>query len=261
MIFLAALLAIAFFLVAFFAFVGPSPRTTSENLSSGSEILLPIPRAKSGVIAEEAILRRKSFREWRKEPIDLEDLAIILWAAQGVSECREWCRRTVPSAGATYPLVVYVVVGEEGVRAAGGFLSAGVYRYDSLRHSLALVKRGDVREELWAASLRQDWVLEAPVSIVICAIYERTTGRYGERGVRYVHMEAGHAGQNIYLAAAALNLGTVAVGAFEDDKVAKIISAKRGEAPLYIFPIGVPAERYTPSFEELRELIEELRRG
>ena len=223
-------------------------------------ILLPLPRPKSGVVLEEALLNRRSVREWAPEPLELEDLALLLWAAQGVTEFTGWYRRTAPSAGATYPLEVYVVVGEKGVRNGTSYLEAGVYKYNPLRHSLTLAVKGDRRRELWEAALRQDWVRDAPASIVICAVYERTTRRYGERGYRYVHMEAGHAGQNIYLQAAALGLGTVAVGAFDDEAIAEIIGAQPGETPLYIFPVGVPRERYRIAFEELRRLYETTRR-
>jgi len=226
-----------------------------------AEILLPLPRPKSGVVLEEALLNRRSVREWAPEPLELEDLSLLLWAAQGITEFTGWYRRTAPSAGATYPLEVYVVVGEQGVRNGTSYLEAGVYKYNPLRHSLTLVKGGDLRRELWEAALRQDWVRDAPASIVICAVYERTTRRYGERGYRYVHMEAGHAGQNIYLQAAALGLGTVAVGAFDDEAVARIVGAQRGETPLYIFPVGFPRERYAITFENLHKLYESTRRG
>lgn len=228
---------------------------------SASELLLPLPTPKSGMALEDALLNRRSVREWAPEPLELEDLSLLLWAAQGVTEFAGWYRRTAPSAGATYPLEVYVVVGERGVRNGTSYLEAGVYKYNPLRHSLTLVVKGDRRRELWEAALRQDWVRDAPASIVICAVYERTTMRYGERGYRYVHMEAGHAGQNVYLQAAALGLGTVAVGAFDDEAVAKTIGAQSSEAPLYIFPVGVPRESHQLTFEELRELYETIRRG
>jgi len=233
----------------------------AERIVSGQEILLPLPSRATDMSVEEAMLSRKSVRAWRSEPLKLEELSMILWAAQGITEYTGWYRRTAPSAGATYPLEVYVVVGERGVRTGEGFLEAGVYKYNPLRHSLILVKQGDFRRELWEASLRQDWVRDAPVSVVICAVFERTTSRYGERGVRYVHMEAGHAGQNIYLMAAALRLGTVAVGAFYDEAVSRVVGAQSGEEPLYVFPVGVPAELYRGSFDELSALYSRTRRG
>ncbi len=236
---------------------------TSGVAMVGDEILLPLPSKVTALTVEEVILLRKSIREWRREPIDVAQLSMILWATQGIVEYAGfgWYRRAAPSAGATYPLEVYVVVGERGVRVGAEYLRAGVYKYDYMRHSLRLVKEGDQRVELWRAALRQDWVRDAPVTIVLCAVYERTTGRYGERGVRYVHMELGHVGQNIYLMATALGLGTVAIGAFYDEDVARIVSAARNERPLYLFPVGVPERPHRATFEDLRGLYERLRGG
>ncbi|MEM4919146.1 MAG: SagB/ThcOx family dehydrogenase [Thermofilaceae archaeon] len=262
LVYLAAAVAAAVAVAAILLYRG-GEAPVGEAVVVGEEVLLPLPRVKTEMRVEEALLHRKSIREWRDEPLDVEDLALLLWAAQGVTEHAgwDWYRRTAPSAGATYPLEVYVVIGEKGVRSGSGYLEAGVYRYNPFRHSLTLVRRGDARRELWEASWRQDWVRDAPVSIVICAVYERTTSRYGERGVRYVILEAGHVGQNIYLMATALNLGTVAIGAFDDAAVARAISARAGEAPLYVYPVGVPRELYRGSFDEVRRLIEGRRRG
>lgn len=256
----AAAAAAVLLVILFFQRGGEAP--VEEARVVGGEVLLPLPRVKSEMRVEEALLHRKSIREWRDEPLDVEDLALILWAAQGITEYAgwDWYRRTAPSAGATYPLEIYVVIGEKGVRSGSGYMEAGVYRYNPLRHSLTLVRRGDARREVWEASWRQDWVRDAPLSIVICAVYERTTKRYGERGIRYVVLEAGHVGQNIYLMATALNLGTVAIGAFDDAALARAINAQADEAPLYVYPVGVPRAPYRGSFEEVRELIEGLRR-
>ncbi|MEO3993397.1 MAG: SagB/ThcOx family dehydrogenase [Desulfurococcaceae archaeon TW002] len=228
----------------------------------GGELLLPLPRKITIITVEEAILLRKSIREWKDSPITVEQLSMILWASQGVVEDVDgWLRRASPSAGATYPLEVYVVIGERGVSLGNeSYVEAGVYKYDYVRHSLKLIKEGDFRDDLWRATLRQDWVREAPVSLVICAVYERTTWRYGERGVRYVHIEVGHVGQNIYLMSTALGLGTVAVGAFHDDEVARVVNAQRDERPLYVFPVGVPLRPYKTDFRELQELYSRLRR-
>ncbi|HIP65218.1 MAG TPA: SagB/ThcOx family dehydrogenase, partial [Pyrodictium sp.] len=217
----------------------------------GEEVLLPLPKKTTSVTVEEAILLRRSIRDYTRDPITIEQLSMVLWAAQGITDARRRFR-AAPSAGATYPLEIYVVVGEKGVVLENNsYLKPGVYKYNVYRHSLVLVKEGDYREELSKAALNQRWVREAPVNIVICAVYERTTSRYGERGIRYVHIEVGHVGQNIYLMATALGLGTVAVGAFYDDQVARIIGAKPEEHPLYIMPIGVPAKPYKTSFEEI----------
>ena len=215
---------------------------------------LPFPRLKGGVSVEEAIARRRSIRSYRDVPLTLEQLSQILWAAQGITE-PERRFRAAPSAGATYPLEVYVVVGEGGVKG----LRAGVYRYDPLRHVLVMVKEGNLRVKLSEAALGQPWVRSAPVCLVIAADYSRTTNRYGERGIRYVHMEAGHVGQNVYLEATALGLGTVAVGAFRDEEVKSLLGIP--EDPLYIMPIGVPKATYELREEDLRAFYERMRKG
>ncbi len=220
-------------------------------VGNGSIIYLPLPIFKGNMSLEEAILHRRSIREYRKESLTLHQLSQLLWAAQGITEVR-WGFRASPSAGATYPLEIYVVVGNNGVRE----LASGVYRYKPHSHSLVLVKKGDVREELYSACLNQEWVRDAPVVLVIVADYERTTRVYGERGIRYVHMEVGHVGQNIYLEATALGLGTVAVGAFYDDEVRVIIGAPENHHPLYVMPVGVPVKPYEVTPQEIYNYIE-----
>ena len=209
----------------------PHLERTRLGSPGGNVTLLPEPKLTGEVSVEEAIARRRSVREYRDEPITLEQLSQLLWAAQGITD---WKRkyRSAPSAGPTYPFEVYVVAGNvEG-------LKPGVYIYDPFKHALREVKPGDYRKELEKAALDQDWVGRAAVDIVLVAFYERTTRVYGERGIRYVHMEAGHIGENIYLEATALGLGTVAVGAFDDERVAEILGTSG--SPLYIFPVGVP---------------------
>ncbi|NJE00892.1 SagB/ThcOx family dehydrogenase [Thermococcus sp. JdF3] len=167
----------------------------------------------------------------RDEPLTLQQVSQILWAAYGVNR---WGKRTSPSAGACYPFEVYVVVsGVEG-------LTPGIYLYDGKAHALELIREGHFGKTLAEACLNQRCVATAPVNVVIVAHYERTTRRYGERGIRYVHIDAGHMGQNIYLQATALGLGTVAVGAFRDEEVKRAMNVP-GE-PLYVFPLGVPGE-------------------
>ena len=163
----------------------------------------------------------------------LAELAQLLWAAQGITS--HWGGRTAPSAGALYPLETYVAVGNvEG-------LSNGVYKYKPERHELSKLRDGDVRLELGDAALQQVYVSKAAIHIVIAAVYDRTTIKYGDRGIRYVHMEAGHAAQNICLQATALNLGVVPVGAFYDDQLKSILTMPDNEAPLYIIPVGKKA--------------------
>ena len=143
--------------------------------------------------------------------------------------------RAAPSAGARYPLEVYVVAGTPGVEG----LASGVYHYRPDRHDLTRERTGDRRAALRAAAVDQEAVEAAPVDVVLCGVDERTTGRYGERGrLRYVPMEAGHAGENLYLQAESLGLSTVSIGAFRDERVREILGVGERQRPLYIFPVG-----------------------
>lgn len=190
------------------------------------EIRLPKPKEKGSVSIEEALNQRKSVRDYKKASMSLEEVSQLLWAGSG----KNLYRRTAPSAGATYPLEIYLIAGEvEG-------LEPGIYRYSIPRHSLEKTREQDVRKALCRAALEQRMIERAPVSIIISADYGRTTGHYGQRGVRYVHMEVGHVGQNVSLQALAMSMGTVMIGAFDDQRVREILEID--EEPLYIIPVG-----------------------
>jgi len=220
--------------VALFFFILPlQERQVKEEYLKKIEVgeisKLPEPVYKSNTSVEEALLERRSIRTYSKENLTIEEVSQLLWAAQGIT-APAWGGRTAPSAGATYPLELYLVVGD----VTG--LDKGVYKYIPDGHVIKKVMEGDIREELAVAALGQRWVRDAPINIVFTAVYERTTKRYGDRGIRYVHMEVGHAAQNVHLQAVSLNLGTVVVGAFRDDVVKKIMNIP--EDPLYIMPVG-----------------------
>lgn len=183
---------------------------------------------------EEAIARRRSVRRFRGEPLSLSQLSQALWAAQGITDARGL--RAAPSAGATYPLEVFVFVGRGGVEG----LAEGIYHYNVKNHSLHLHEGGDQRGELASAALNQEFIAQAPVDIVLCALYERTSRGYGRRAERYVPMEVGHVGQNVSLQAVALGLATVMVGAFEDERVSILMDLAEEVKPLYIIPLGKP---------------------
>jgi len=195
----------------------------------GAGLTLPDPRIGSGPSVSEALEARRSVRQFRQGPITLGNAGQLLWAAQGQNRPE---RRTAPSAGGLYPLTAYLVAG------AVADLPAGIYRYLPAGHRLEKVAEGDRRDRLADAALGQPWVRRAPAAIVLTGAYSRTTGKYGERGRRYVHMEAGHAGQNVYLQAEALDLGTVMVGAFSDKAVARLLGVEGTETPLAIMPVG-----------------------
>ena len=207
-------------------------------------IKLPSPQLKGKVSLEETILRRRSVRRYRREPLDLSQLSQILWSAQGITGTRGF--RAAPSAGATYPLEIFVFVGKQSIIASEAKqafeeLQAGIYHYEPKSHSLSLHTSGDLRPDLARAALDEEFIVQAPVDIVICALYHRTSYRYGSRGERYVHMEVGHVGENIHLQAVALGLATVEVGAFHDEEVWKILGVDEQIKPLYIMPVGKPA--------------------
>jgi SagB-type dehydrogenase family enzyme len=193
-------------------------------------IKLPKPRFRGTVSIEEALRRRRSTRNFSRTPLSLQEVSQVLWAAQGVTGA--FNERTAPSAGGTFPLETYLVVDRVDE------VPPGVYKYRIRAHELHQVVTGDIRAELAAAALDQSCVSRGVAAVVLCAVYKRTTSEYGDRGVAYVHMEIGHVGQNIHLQAAALGLGTVAVGAFDDDAVARLLKLPKNETPLYIMPLG-----------------------
>lgn len=191
---------------------------------------LPPPRLTGGIPIERVLAERRSVREFRDAPLTLAEAGQLLWAAQGITSARGY--RTTPSAGALYPLEVHLAaVTVEG-------LSAGLYRYRPDGHLLVKTVSGDPRLPLFGAALQQPCVSQAPAAIVLTAVVARMTGKYGRRGVRYVHMEAGYAAQNIHLEAEALGLGTVSVGAFEDAAVKRMLALPKEEEPLAIIPVG-----------------------
>lgn len=179
------------------------------------------------------ILRqRRTHREFAEQPVSLLQVAQLLWAAQGITSDKGY--RTAPSAGALYPLELHLVAGQvEG-------LPAGSYRYDPTRHSLQRKKTGELRSALATAALHQDWIAQAPAIIVISSIDERTMKKYGIRGIRYVQMEAGHAGQNLLLQAVALGLVAATVGAFHEQSLHRLLGLAEAERPLVIFAVGYP---------------------
>ena len=191
---------------------------------------LPEPRITGDLSVEQAISQRSSTRTYARGALSLAEVAQLLWAAQG--ETREGGYRSTPSAGALYPLELYLVAYE--VKG----LPAGVYRYVSAGH--ALEEHGGIgqRGQLAASALDQACVRNAPAVIVFTGVYARTMQKYGQRAVRYVHMEVGHAAQNVYLQATTLGLGTLMVGAFDDDAVAGLLGLPADHEPLALMPVG-----------------------
>ena len=213
----------------------PTQEVSTPVVEKMLPIALPAPRLKGDMSLEEAISKRRSRREFKDSPLTLEQVSQILWAAQGITD--PGGLRAAPSAGALYPLDLYLVVGRRGVKG----LVESAYHYDPRGHALERILEGDVREAVARVAVEQMFIAEAPVILVITGEYERTTWKYSDRGLRYVHMEAGHAAQNVYLQAEALGLGTVTAGAFQDEELSRTLGLPTERRPLYVMPIGHPA--------------------
>jgi SagB-type dehydrogenase family enzyme len=198
-------------------------------------IKLPQPDRLGELPLEEALARRRSVRSYSRTPLALSEISQLLWAAQGITSKEG--DRTAPSAGALYPLELYVVAGKVEE------LPQGVYKYRPHKHDLVKTSDGDLRASLAAAALDQSCIKNGSVVFVIAAVYERVTGKYGDRGVQYTHIEVGLAGQNIYLQAETLGLGTVMVGAFYEEKVAKLLNMPDNEIALALMPVGRKKKR------------------
>lgn len=208
--------------------------------TSLSATALPPPSTDGTVSIEKVLAERRSIRDFSEEPLTLAEVSQLLWAAYGITYTRDGMPafvrgglKTAPSAGARYPLEVYLVAGN----VTG--LEPGIYYYVPQGHVIHLIAKGDHRQRLMEACWGQSFVGEAPASIVYSAVYERCTVKYGQRGRdRYVCMDLGHSGQNVYLQCGSLGLGTCAVGAFEDEKVHAAVGMTDREEALYVMPIG-----------------------
>ena len=194
---------------------------------------LPPPKREGAISVEQAIWQRRTVRAFRPQALRRDQLSQLLWAAQGVTAF-SGSKRATPSAGALYPMDVYVVLGLDCIARMEG----GVYRFEPQDHALSLVIQRDTRDAVARACLSQMWMATAPLHLVITAEYNRITGKYGNRGVRYTMIEAGHIGQNIFLQAEALGLKAGIVGAYYDKKLIEIMNLPRTHEPLLIMPIG-----------------------
>lgn len=214
-------------LMLMFGIFGQPPATPGAEL-----VKLPPPALKGAVSVEEALHARRTVRHFAARALDLPQVSQLLWATQGITDPRGL--RTAPSAGATYPLEIYLVAGERGVTG----LAPGLYRYRPGEHALELTLKGELRAPVARACLSQSWMADAPVMVVFAAEFRRCTARYGERGVMYTHMEVGHAGENLFLQAGALGLAAGIVGAFTDKALGETLRLPREHAPLLVMPVG-----------------------
>ena len=199
-----------------------------SRTKASKRIRLPRPAIKGQhYCLEETLAARRSVREFTDEPLTEAEISQLLWSAQGVTDAEGL--RAAPSAGALYPLELYVA------------MSTGFYKYDHVRHELTLSRDEDVKRKLYDAALAQDAIVAAPVVFLITAVVARTQRKYGQWAEGYVMMEVGHVAQNLLLQAVALDLGGVPIGAFDDEQVKDALRLAAGESPLYLIPVGHPA--------------------
>ncbi len=199
-------------------------------MSGPRPITLPEPRIDNGMSVERALRQRRSMRSFKAGSLTLAEVAQLLWSAQGITDRQGL--RTAPSAGALYPLELYLVA------ASVDDLAGGVYHYRPDKHRLDHHGDTDVITSLAHAALDQACIGEAAAIVVFSAVYERTARKYGKRAKRYAHIEIGHAAENLFLQAVALGLHTVVVGAFQDDAVSRALGLPEDQAPLLLMPVG-----------------------
>ncbi len=200
------------------------------NFKTKETMQLPDPVKDGDMSLEKTLTLRRSKRSYTDEPLTIEQISQLLWSAQGVTSERGF--RTAPTAGGTLPLEMFFVVNNVDD------LKQGIYQYHPDDHSISLIREGYYSDDLTRACMGQSMVRDASVNFIFGAVYERTTSRYGERGYRYVYNEIGHASQNLHLQAASLDLGTVVIGAYDDDEVERILDLDPEINILYIMPVG-----------------------
>ena len=206
--------------------------------SAWGEVKLPKPSFTGTMSVEAAMVAKKSVRNFSSTPLTLGQVSQLLWSANGnlaYDAVSGATTKVVPSAGALYPLEIFLLSGKDTVTG----LPAGVHQYKPATNNLETISSGDSRASLAQAALSQLWLARAPAIIVIAAAFGRTTSKYGpEVGARFVLMEAGNSNQNLYLQAAALGLRAGTVGAFQDGPVAAAIKLPKGISPLLIVAVG-----------------------
>lgn len=220
----------AFFIISInFVFLKDGECHMSQSKETGI-IKLSKPDRTGNASLEQALSGRRSIRDFSDSRLTLEQISQLLWAACGISGPHGF--RTAPSAGALYPLDVYIVSGSN----IG--LDAGIYHYNVNNHSLNKLSTTDLRADFCKAALSQSAIKKAPVTFLMTGVFKKTTVKYGHRGFQYVYMEAGHAGQNILLQAWSLGLGALPIGAFQDNEIKRLMNFSADEHPLYLIPVG-----------------------
>lgn len=205
----------------------------SAGISVGDTVALPSPESAGTGSLQAALRSRRSVREFGPHALPLEVVSQLLWSAQGITSAHGG--RTAPSAGGLYPIEIDLVSGSVTD------LPVGLYRYRAADHRLRLRQAGDLREPLRDVAFQQREIAAAAAIIVIVAVPARSEIKYAERAERYIHMEVGHVAQNVCLQVAALGIGSVVIGAFDDAGVSEALGLGMGEAPVALLPVGYPA--------------------
>ena len=202
----------------------------NKQMESESKIFLPKDFIKGKLSVFDSIKTRRSIRDYSKQPVSLKELSTLLFATQGITSDY---KRAAPSAGALYPMETYLVVNY----VAG--LEKGLYHYLAQEHSLEIVKLGDFAQEIKEKCLNQAPLEDAAVDFIWTAVSERTTQKYGERGIRYIFIEVGHISENLYLQGNSMGLGVVSIGAFDDQAINEFLGVDpKKETVVYINAVG-----------------------
>jgi SagB-type dehydrogenase family enzyme len=237
---LVAIVLLSVFLVAYISysvFIQPAEVKYQSRQILGI-VDLPQAEVTSNMSVDQAIENRRSVRNFSSTSLTLNDVSQLLWAAQGITDS-EKDFRAAPSAGHVYPLELYLVVGNNSVQG----LDSGIYLYIPENHTLEKFAEGDLRYNLSQAAHQQQWVNDAPINLVITGNYQKMRDKYSDENLstRFVDMEAGHVGENIYLESVSRGLATVAIGSFYDDQMINLLKLPSNETPLYIYPVGYQA--------------------
>ena len=195
-----------------------------EEISESAIVKLPSPKLDGSVSVEKAMAQRRSIRTYKDEPLSLAQVSQILWAAQGITDPKSG-KRTAPSAMASYFLELYLISGDVSD------LPQGMYKYRAEGHQLVEIEKGDVKARLFEAA-GQAPIKSAPAALIITGDSERS------KKPEWMHLEAGHAAQNVYLQAVSLELGTVVMAGFKPEEVAKALNIPEEEKVIYIMPLG-----------------------
>jgi len=209
-----------------------------KTYESSSSIALPLEKY-DGLTVEQAIQKRRSVRHYSDKALLLPHLTRVCLSACGLTHmlgAMDITLRAAPSGGALYPIELYVIAHDIDS------LADGLYHFQVKDSTLELIREGDLSRDINDAAFNQSWVGASPATLVLTARFARSTRKYFDRGYRYTYMEAGAICENIYLQATSLGLGTVSVGAFNDDALNELLGVDGiNEAALLIMPIGYPA--------------------